>query len=473
MDLPSSLVEAAGVGPFGDGSAKADWRLEHVQALKQKFAAAFTPAQVADAVVWHGLPTLGAAAGTVALYDPQRRVVRLLSPSGYPEETLSSWGELPVDTEVPLCEAIRLQKPILLESREETLQRYPALGKSLRAPHYEAQAIVPLVFDDELIGALAFSFPRPRAFTDRDRGLLVALAAQSAVALWRTQRYEAEREARRAAERAQALAEEALRARDEALLTLEDHRALAASETAAALDALVEGISHEIRTPLTAIQNNAFLLQIKLDQVVAGTAARETGAETVRLAAKIVRGVDRLAGVVKQLRRFSGIDASERAPGDLAAVVEEAVELFTSTSDRDVPVTLQVTPAPEVSLDRPLMQQVVLNLLANSSDALLDREGEIRVSVGPDAGTDAVVLTVADDGCGIPDEMREHIYSPLFTTKPDGPGLGLSIVKRIVESHGGRIACASTPGTGTTFTVSLPRAPASRSPSDLPDPNTP
>jgi signal transduction histidine kinase len=119
------------------------------------------------------------------------------------------------------------------------------------------------------------------------------------------------------------------------------------------------------------------------------------------------------------------------------------------------------TPAalPVPSLDKDQFRQVLVNLIQNAAEAIPDgREGWVRVC--GHVGSDALVLTVADNGEGIEEDHIAKIFEPLFSTKLKGTGLGLAITAGIVRLHGGTIEVESAPGAGTTFTIRLPRAAA-------------
>ena len=110
----------------------------------------------------------------------------------------------------------------------------------------------------------------------------------------------------------------------------------------------------------------------------------------------------------------------------------------------------------EVDHDSDQMHQVLLNLLLNSVQAI-EGSGLVRVAVfAQEGGGDDAVITVSDTGRGIPAEHLQNIFRPFFTTKGNGTGLGLSLARRIVEEHHGRIEVASSSGKGTTFSVMLP-----------------
>ena len=106
-----------------------------------------------------------------------------------------------------------------------------------------------------------------------------------------------------------------------------------------------------------------------------------------------------------------------------------------------------------VNADAQQLKQVVLNLLLNSIEAM-ERGGRIELTTQP--GHDAIMLRITDTGCGIEAEALHRVWDPFFTTKERGMGLGMAIVRSVVERHGGRIAISSTPGRGTTVELSLP-----------------
>jgi signal transduction histidine kinase len=106
-----------------------------------------------------------------------------------------------------------------------------------------------------------------------------------------------------------------------------------------------------------------------------------------------------------------------------------------------------------MEIDRTLLRQAILNLIKNGIEAL-GKGGTLTVTTRQVDGT--VEIAVSDSGPGIPPEVGRRLFEQFFTTKPQGTGLGLSITRQIVEEHGGQLRWSSTPGTGATFTVSLP-----------------
>jgi len=141
-------------------------------------------------------------------------------------------------------------------------------------------------------------------------------------------------------------------------------------------------------------------------------------------------------------------------------VVGETLDVFAQDPvAAGLRVERALSPAP-AHCDPDQLRQVIWNLLANAAQAIREsgQGGTVRVSCGPapDGGS---ALSVADDGPGIPPAERARIFTPFFTTKPSGTGLGLAVVQRIVDGHGGSIAVDPAPGQGARFTVRLPPAP--------------
>jgi signal transduction histidine kinase len=227
----------------------------------------------------------------------------------------------------------------------------------------------------------------------------------------------------------------------------------AQSEKMAALGSLVSGVAHEIRTPLAFIANNAHLIQRRMDKAPLDDA----GVADVRTClASVQEGIDRINRLVKDLHRYTKLPEAEARPCFLEDVVRDAIELWRATHPgAGVQVVEQLDPTSLLRLDAAKVQQIVLNLLENGAEAM-PVGGVVRIST--EALPDAARLIVRDEGVGMPPSVLGRIFEPLYTTKPEGMGLGLAIVRRIVELHRGTIRCDSSPGSGTTFTITFPQA---------------
>lgn len=237
------------------------------------------------------------------------------------------------------------------------------------------------------------------------------------------------------------------------------HREAAESEKLAAMGTLVSGLSHEVRTPLAILQNNAFLVRWQVER--AAQQSPETAAVWEKVRARfdeMEKAVDRMDQLIGQLRRFSRLDETEAGPTALDDVVEDAERLFRLGYHHNVRVELHLGETQPVLVDPFKVQQLLMNLMENAADATLDEAVPIRVRTRMDEESGRALLIVEDEGLGMPEEIQVRMYEPLFTTKDGGAGLGLAIVKRIAAEHDAILACSSSPGRGTTFTVAFPTA---------------
>ncbi len=178
-------------------------RVARLQAVTAALAEALTPAQVAAAVVEQGVAALGASAGSIAAVTDDGAALEVVGAAGYPREVIERWRRFPADAAVPLADAVRSGEPVLIESLDALTRRYPRLAAGSAVAGDHALAAIPFLVEGRAVGAMGLTFGAPRPFGDEDRAFLVALARQCAQALERARLYEAEREARAAAEAAQ------------------------------------------------------------------------------------------------------------------------------------------------------------------------------------------------------------------------------------------------------------------------------
>lgn len=234
------------------------------------------------------------------------------------------------------------------------------------------------------------------------------------------------------------------------------HHSLLQSEKLASVGRLAATVAHEINNPLFGILTNARLARKHVERT---ELAVEKKAELVEKLGVIERESRRCGDIVRNLLMFSRQAPPKLEEVDPAEVVERAVALIRHTYsvlNIDLQVELQHGAA-RVKGDAGQLQQVLLVLLVNAQEAM-PQGGRVRVASRVEDGS--VVISVKDDGPGIPEELRERVFEPFFTTKQDGPrtGLGLAIAAGIVEKHEGTIQVESKPGRGTEFTLRLPAA---------------
>jgi PAS domain S-box-containing protein len=218
------------------------------------------------------------------------------------------------------------------------------------------------------------------------------------------------------------------------------------TERVAELGTLASGMAHEIGTPMNVILGRAeYLMDRVVDEPV------KKGLRT------IVAQVERITRVMNQLLSFARRKPSQPRALALPEVIEDSLDMFRERFSRhNVQVVTHIDPdCPSVVADSDQMNQVLINLIMNAVHAM-PQGGTLRM--GLDHEKDRVRLTVSDTGHGIPNEVVNKIFDPFFTTKEfgKGTGLGLTVVKGIIEEHQGSIAVESEEGKGTTFTVLLP-----------------
>ena len=224
----------------------------------------------------------------------------------------------------------------------------------------------------------------------------------------------------------------------------EAEAAMRRSERLAALGQLSAGLAHEIRNPLGTIKASAEMLTryVPADNPLAQ-----------EMAGFISTEVDRTNSLVTRFLDFSKPLAPQREPADLSQIIDRAIAAVERETTR---VSLYRNYSPDLTklpLDPNLMQQVFYNLILNAAQA--SPEGG-SVTIKTKSLPDGAEASIIDRGTGIAAANLETIFNPFFTTKPTGVGLGLPIVQKIVDEHGGRLTVDSEEGQGSTFRVYLP-----------------
>jgi two-component system sensor kinase FixL len=225
----------------------------------------------------------------------------------------------------------------------------------------------------------------------------------------------------------------------------------------ATIGEMAAGVAHELNQPLTAIATYAqacdrLLARPVIDPTDLREALRQITAQTVRA-----------AEIIRRLRALARSHQGAQVPTSINALVTELHDLMqTDAHVHGVRLSLQLaTQLPEVNVDTGQIQQVVLNLVRNSLDALAARPGtgaeiSIRTSL---TVSGEVELAVLDNGPGLPPEARQRLFDPFFSTKENGTGLGLAISNTIARNHGGSIGYRPNQPSGACFYILLPAQP--------------
>ncbi|MBI4965629.1 MAG: two-component sensor histidine kinase [Desulfomonile tiedjei] len=223
----------------------------------------------------------------------------------------------------------------------------------------------------------------------------------------------------------------------------------------ATVDELSAGIAHEINNPLGIIaQEIEWIQHVLKSDSLKGLKDLDDCKDSLR---EIAQQVDRCKEIVHKLLSL----AREAEPVIQCVDINHLIESMTDlvereVSDKNIKIVRNLQPdLPAVYSDPPLLRQVILNLLVNASHAI-EKDGIISITTVAENG--AVEIVVRDTGCGIPNENLQRIFTPFFSTKPQGKGtgLGLAICRGIIERLGGYISATSDVGRSTAFTIHLP-----------------
>jgi signal transduction histidine kinase len=235
----------------------------------------------------------------------------------------------------------------------------------------------------------------------------------------------------------------------------EAQRELVRNERLAAIGQLTGTVSHELRNPLGTIRSSF---------AIVGNHLQSSHGPVARALERIERNIDRCVTIIDELLAYTRVRDVHLEP---VAIDDWLTELVI---DEDIPdaisVVLDCQSGETVPMDRERLRRAILNLLQNAWQACTEGEHECpqaTVAITTRVVDGALVLRVADNGPGIPEDIRERIFDPLFSTKSFGVGLGLPLVRQIVEQHGGEIAMDTVLDEGTTITMTLPLT-AGRSP---------
>jgi signal transduction histidine kinase len=224
------------------------------------------------------------------------------------------------------------------------------------------------------------------------------------------------------------------------------------AEQAALLGQLASGLAHEVRNPLSTLSMNLQLLREDWADPI--TEREQKGLKRIEV---LLRETGRLENVVSDFVRFASGHALRLQRTDLNELAGELLDFLAPQAER-ARIRLHrdfARPLPAVDADPNLLRQAVLNLVVNAQQ-VMPSGGDLTVRTAENGRF--VKLSVGDTGPGIPPEHRDKIFNLYFSTKPGGTGLGLPMVKKIVEEHGGEVRVESEPGRGAVFTLCLKKS---------------
>lgn len=218
------------------------------------------------------------------------------------------------------------------------------------------------------------------------------------------------------------------------------------SERLAAIGELVAGIVHEIRNPLSGIAVALGLMKNEVQEL-----------EHKQTIADVLKEIDRLNRIIKNLLQYAQLAHPRKlnlVETDPNEVVERVIGLMNPTAqEKGIEVEKKLNPTEPFRVDPDQIEQVVMNLIINGIDAM---NGHGKLTVETQNADGYILIKVSDTGHGLSEEVKEKIFRPFYSTKPNGTGLGLSISLGIVEMHEGKILISGEKDKGSTFTVMIP-----------------
>jgi PAS domain S-box-containing protein len=402
-------------------------RTSRLQLVTAALSESLTPAQVAEVIVEQSISVLNATAALVAIVGENRSELEIIHSVGFQADIVNKWRRIPITSSSPLSEAVRTGKPIWEQSKAQRVTRYPHLADTYASYDYAAWISLPLMVEGRAVGGITLGFREFSALNQDEQAFILALSQQAAGAIARAQLYEAEQQARAAAEVAN-------RTKDEFLAVL----------------------SHELRTPLNPILGWTKLLrQGNLDLNKTAVAL-----ETIERNAKLqVQLIEDLLDISRILQGKLSLNSTAVDLKTTIAAAIETVRLAAEAKNIQIQANLTFNSA-HVLGDAARLQQVLWNLLTNAVK-FTPAGGGIEIKLET-IDTDAQIQVI-DTGRGINPEFLPYVFDYFrqadssITRTFGGLGLGLAIVRNIVELHGGTVKAESLgEGQGATFTVRLP-----------------
>jgi signal transduction histidine kinase len=325
----------------------------------------------------------------------------------------------------PLVKWLQKNRQVVVREEWEKRRRSTDLeGLMDKMEGLGSEVLVPLLAKRRLIGFISLGKKSGKGiYSGEDIDLLETLANQTAIAIENAKLYEDLKKQKAVMRRADRLA---------------------------SLGTLTAGLAHEIRNPLVAIKTLTQLLPERLDDE-----------EFRKDFLKIASGeVDRISSLVNELLEFARPTSPQLQLENIQDTMDGMILLIsTETKKKSVEIVAHYEDnLPLVAADREQVKQVFLNVLLNAIEATSDG-GQVSVEIrtfAKNSGEEFLQVEIRDTGRGIPEEHLENVFTPFFTTKDKGSGLGLSISHQIIQEHGGTISVESRIGEGSSFFINFP-----------------
>lgn len=296
--------------------------------------------------------------------------------------------------------------------------RFAPLDDTKDEQKYVSYCCVPLRIQDEMVGVLSTRRAEPREWTDEEIVFAEIVAKQIAIVLEKARLY----------------------------------REKVDAERLAAITISLSGVAHYIKNVLQNMMGGAYFVE---------TGLKRGDIEKARKGWELLeRSIDKIKNLVENMLTYSKDWRCTLRPGDVNVLIAElARHVEPSAFEKGIKIALDLdNQLPELEIDKDTLHDALLNLVTNAIDALAEKAGgEVRIETRRDLGMRAARIRVVDNGPGIPPHVREKMFQLFYSTKGRaGTGIGLSVTRRIVDEHNGRMFFETEEGVGTTFTIELP-----------------
>ena len=396
-------------------------RTNRLQSITESFSEALTPDQVFDVIFKQAFEAMEATTGSIVLLSEDKLNLELKRLVGFSEGAFEKWQFFPLSLNTPVAETVRTGEARFLTS--DMMTNYIQAGNEDRLEKEFSSAFLPLIIEGKSLGALTFSFPITKKFDKLQKDFMYALARQCAQAIHRSQLYDD--------------AKKAIEVRDEFLSIA----------------------SHELRTPLTPLKMQ---IQSVARQISKDNGANLTPERLIKMVETSDRQIERLSVLIDDLLDVTRISAGKLSLNkeffSMKDMVNDVVEQYAHQFKYTQSIVEVIIENDMTGFwDKVRIEQVIINLLTNAAKYAPKQPILARVfSTG-----NIVKVQVTDKGPGIANENHERIFKRFERVSDKqnigGLGLGLYICKQIVEAHHGKIYVENNSGSGSTFTVELPR----------------
>ena len=417
-------------------------RLALLRAIDQAALEAHAPATIAHTVISRVQDLLGCDHASIILSDSNRVVQQVFSVAGTIDATLPRGTRLPAGS--PERQARLERGEPWLDNDIVPTQHDDPLADLLRRLRVRSLLHIPLMVQWQLIGTLNLVATRPGAFTDEHAAIAQEIGNTLALALHNAQLVASLQQELAARERV----EQALIAEHTRVVQLKNE--------------FMATMSHELRTPLAAVLGHTELL---LEQIYGPLTARQLTALE-----RITRSGQNLLALINDILDYTKFEAGtialDSGTTNVAAICQNSVRLLVDEAQaKQLSISLLLDPAVRsITADGKRLQQMLVNLLSNAIK-FSHAGGAVELEVRGEVAARQVTFLVRDQGIGIAEKDLAQLFQPFtqldsrLSRAYEGTGLGLALVRRIAEAHGGSVGVESMPGQGSTFRIALPWQP--------------